>query len=389
MTILTQSLKAGLVCMMGALLLPSSAWAESPPNPTPGIESCAASHPFSPKGEDARLVRGFNLPNWEPDYAGLKPDDALLRLMQQEGFTHIRLPIHAEKTMAHFTSDKQRKVYLDALEAEVRRLSQLDFAITLDLHPGSGFHSLHASNPDKGYDILSNAWRHLAGRIKSWPNQDIYLELLNEPALDPVIWWQQAQKLVAQLNIEAPGRKIIVGPAVFQRYEPLLASPPLKGDGIIYALHYYDPFLFTHQGMTWDPSSPLKDMGNLPFPGKLSDMSVQKQIARLRAEGKQDAAQAIVNAYEQPWTGEQIKATMQKIAAWSQRHKAPVMINEFGVLTFAVDANARADWLRFVRVWAEENCLGWTHWEFSDGFGMVDPASTLPDPYVLDALLSR
>ncbi len=98
--------------------------------------------------------------------------------------------------------------------------------------------------------------------------------------------------------------------------------------------------------------------------------------------------QEIRNAYQVRWDPARIKTELATVAAWARDHKVAVLINEFGVLNFDVDPWARADWLRAVRNAAEHHCFGWTHWDFSDGFAVVDPRTTLPDPFILDALTS-
>ena len=70
------------------------------------------------------------------------------------------------------------------------------------------------------------------------------------------------------------------------------------------------------------------------------------------------------------------------------RHGRPVIVNEFGVLKWGADAASRLRWLSAVREAAEARCIGWTHWDLQDGFGLL--AEDLePDGAALDALLPR
>ncbi|SNY91774.1 endoglucanase [Cohaesibacter sp. ES.047] len=351
-----------------------------------GLSSCEEGRALSPAGADAKLARGFNLPNWEPSHTGLKPDKALLELLRKEGFSHVRLPVDGEWLMADFTDVTETDRYLATLEKEVLRLNKLGFAVTVDMHPGGRFQALHRMVPDKAFALLIEAWDLVVSRSRSWPKDDIYFELLNEPVPSQDIWWSQAQVLVTHLNAAAPTRGLIVGPAVFQRYEPLLSAQPLKGNRLTYAIHYYDPFVFTHQAMSWDPGSYLSKVGQLPFPGNSDHPQVAKAVQKLKDEGKAAGADDIEKAYEESWDAARVAADLAPVGEWSKRYGVPVIVNEFGVLTFDVDPWARHDWLAAVRKGAEDACLGWTHWDFSDGFALVDSATTLPDPLVLDAL---
>nr|WP_321454577.1 cellulase family glycosylhydrolase [uncultured Cohaesibacter sp.] len=353
----------------------------------PGLKTCEYSSTLMQKGPDAMLARGFNLPNWDPDYKGFKPDDGLLKVLRQLGFTHIRLPVRAEHFMARFSSSQQISSYLEALGKTVHRLEGLGYVISIDMHPSRPFQSLHKDIPDEGYNSLEEAWDRIAQKAKGWSRKSVYFELLNEPVPPQSVWWAQAQKLATHLNKTDPGRRLIVGPAVFQRVEALANAEPLKGEGLVYAIHYYDPMAFTHQGMSWMPGSSLAIIGHMPFPGDATSEALLKQVAKLKSLGKDEAAKGILESYRQGWNAERIATALGAVGAWSQRNKAPVIVNEFGALTFDVDPHDRVNWLRAVRQGAESNCLGWTHWDFSDGFKMVDPRTTLPDPLVLDALL--
>jgi endoglucanase len=71
-------------------------------------------------------------------------------------------------------------------------------------------------------------------------------------------------------------------------------------------------------------------------------------------------------------------------------HDCPVMLNEFGVLNFCVDAESRARWIRAVRKAAEVNRIGWAYWELDQGFGIIGSRQSTEgfDRSMIAALLS-
>ena len=77
--------------------------------PPAGLAACDGVSSLAVGGVDAKLARGFNLPNWDPDYSGYKPDDSLLKQLNMLGFTHIRLPVNGERFMARFASGTKRQ----------------------------------------------------------------------------------------------------------------------------------------------------------------------------------------------------------------------------------------------------------------------------------------
>ena len=147
--------------------------------------------------------------------------------------------------------------------------------------------------------------------------------------------------------------------------------------------------MFTHQAMTWDPNSYLSDVGHLPFPADAGHPLIVEMVKKFRVKGNEEAAMDIEETYAKRWDAARILSDLTQVGDWSREHQVPVIVNEFGVLTFDVDMWARHDWLQAVRRGAEQNCLGWTHWDFSDGFALIDSATTLPDPFVLDALVGK
>nr|WP_319390612.1 cellulase family glycosylhydrolase [uncultured Cohaesibacter sp.] len=352
-----------------------------------GLAQCPPDHPLSVNGSDRWLARGFNFPNWDPDHKGLDPDDEMLSDLFYRGFTHVRLPINAENVMAPFSSPTQMAAYITALDQAVKRLTRLGFAISVDMHPSGGvFSDLNRTNPELSFEVLKSAWDVLVANSADWPLDTVYFELLNEP-VNHEEWWQAAQTIVSHLNATAPGRKLIVGPGVWQRYEPLISSEPLKGENVIYAIHEYSPMVFTHQAMTWAEDSTLSLLANVPFPASIDHPAIQRQIADLEDSGNKDAANELRSAFQEPWNAERIAGIFRDTGKWAASHGVTVILNEYGVLNFAVKKVDRANWLRAVRKGAEDMCIGTTVWEYSDGFGIVDGETGQPFEYVMDALL--
>jgi endoglucanase len=153
-------------------------------------------------------------------------------------------------------------------------------------------------------------------------------------------------------------------------------------------VHYYDPMSFTHQGMTWS-TEPLAFVRGIPFPAALTD--VEPELRRLAREGRAGSAATVLKDFRTPWTPQRIEAAFAGVAQWALRHRRPVIVNEFGALSFEASPAARAEWIHAVRSAAERFCFGWTHWDYADGFGFVkrrDGVETV-DPRIAGALIDR
>ena len=172
------------------------------------------------------------------------------------------------------------------------------------------------------------------------------------------------------MRAKCPLHTLIWGPARFQGIWEIADTPPLADGNQIAAVHYYAPMAFTHQCENWD-ASPLARIANLPFPASNEMAAVNQLLSKLRAAGDEEAAKLVEDELSEPWTQARIASDFADLARWSAAHDCPVMLNEFGVLNFCVDAESRASWVRAVRKAAEANQVAWTYWELDQGFGFI------------------
>lgn len=338
----------------------------------------------------ARLARGFNLPNWDAAEPERRPIGATLSALRERGFTHIRLPVFHAAFSAGDLGGAAAVAYLDASAKTIRDLNRLGFLVSVDLHPDQAMNALYRADPERGLARLTAIWRALAARLSGFGADDIALELLNEPDTDAETWKRHSTALAGLLRGLFPDHTIIFGPAGPQRFENLPELPDLNDANIVYAVHFYDPFLFTHQGADWlAADDPIRHFSDLPFPMAFEDKAVQWLYESLRSEGRHDAADTLRRELATPWGIHDISEAFVRMRDWSVAGARPVIINEFGVLADHAPRIARLTWLKTVSGEAEKNCFAWTHWDYSDGFGFVDATTQSPDEAILRMLLQN
>ncbi|MEP9385979.1 cellulase family glycosylhydrolase [Mesorhizobium sp. KR9-304] len=343
--------------------------------------TCAALETFPNPKLLAAMRRGVNLPGWDSEGEGRRPTAAQLQALRDRGFTHIRLLLDDSSL-----SGPQRDAYLEKMFEQIILLFSLDYAVSLDLHAGGIFQR----EPGTAEARLGDLWQAIAKRVRFLDPEKLAVELLNEPQTDSANWWPVAGRLAAAVRRILPDHTIVVGPAGPQRHETLAGLEPLRDRNIVYAVHYYDPFAFTHQGADWGGADdPIRYLRGLPFPASASDPGMKATIAELKAAGHDEAANILERSLGAPWTEGAMTPAFETMADWSAAHAQPVIVNEFGVLSYHAPRQARIDWLAAVRRRAEQLCIGWTHWDFQDGFGLIDPETGMPDPKVMDALIPR
>lgn len=335
------------------------------------------------------LRRGFNLPDQAPLRAEHVPNQNTLRTLRELGMTHVRLPVVAEYVLPQFSGPATVASALDDVDRSLQRLLSLGYAVSVDLHADSEFSALQQRDPGSAHRALLAGWPQIAKRISRWPVDRVFVELLNEPATDDDIWRPFVEKLAQTVRAVLPTSYIIVGPAPFQRIEALVNWRPLADSRIVYACHFYDPMLFTHQGSSWDTSTPWGRASGVPFPSAASDPTLL-QLAR-KAELASDAALAgeLRSLARQAWNHSTIAAQFAALGSWSARYGAPVVVNEFGVLKWKAKRADRLNWLASARVAIEEQGFGWAHWDYGAGFGLLDDAGAIDQGIVQSLLTAR
>lgn len=346
----------------------------------PPASACQTLLPGVAPDRIAALSRGFNADGWI-NGAQSPPPRPLLVALRKAGMSHVRLPVPAEAIMQRFTAPGERDRRLQAVDAALKTLLSLGYAVSVDLHPGEQFNALHRQEPAASIQAMKDAWEALAKVIKAYPAGRVFAELLNEPDLEAARWQAEAGELAAFLRKLLPETTLIVGPVNWQRADSLPDFRPLDDPNVVYAIHFYDPMAFTHQAH-WDPADPLHAIRDLPYPVRADDPAVQKVQQQL-ADGGRRKSLAIL---ESAMTGD-VGTWLAPTVAWQQRFERPIIINEFGVLKAGAPRDSRLRWLSEVTTYARQHCWGWTHWELAQGFGFVDAVTGKADPDALKALL--
>jgi endoglucanase len=349
--------------------------------------ACVETRQTVPGARLQALSRGFNLAGQLDGSSPSLLHEDLLRTLHSRGMRHVRLPVPAETVMSTFGTNDAVESQLQTLTRFVDQLTGIGYAVTVDLHPGAQFQKMHRDKPADASAVLKDAWLKLARVIGRFPPDKVFAELLNEPDVSAERWQSEVRELAGFVRKLLPDTTLIVGPVNWQRADSLPGFKPLDDPNVVYAIHFYDPMAFTHQGH-WDPNNPLSEIKELPFPPSRSRAAVVELKARLQAGQRSAALRQLDTALAMSDKGDVVANQLASALTWQAEHRRPLIINEFGVLTHHAPPASRVQWLAAVVKFAEANCIGWTHWEFAQGFGLLNDRKQL-DEQAVRALLQR
>ncbi len=321
------------------------------------IGSALSQTPFS---------RGVNLTNW---FQAATPQQIQFSKYKKKDFENIRslgcdvirLPINLH-SMADSAADYALSpLFLSFLDQAVDWAEELNLHLILDNH---------TFDPSAGTDlnidqILIPVWRNMADHFKT-RSRLLYYEVLNEPHGISSSRWNEIQQSVVNAIREIDSvHTIIVGPSDWNSYTKLADMPVYADTNLIYTFHFYDPFLFTHQGATWMSPSMINLRG-VPFPYNQSEMPPMPN--ELIGSWLQNA----YNNYANEGTEQKVKELLNIADNFRKNRNVPLFCGEFGVYKLYSDNNDRVSWYQLVRTYLEQKSIPWTIWDYQGGFGLFE-----------------
>lgn len=152
--------------------------------------------------------------------------------------------------------------------------------------------------------------------------------------------------------------------------------PVYSDNNLIYTFHFYDPFMFTHQGATW--TSYMQDLANVPFPYDAARMPSTP------ASAKGTWVESSLNNYKNDGTVAAVKQLIDVAVNFKTSRNVNVFCGEFGVYIPNSPHTDRVYWYDVVRKYLEEKGIPWTSWDYQGGFGLFEKGSSEMFDYDLD-----
>lgn len=323
--------------------------------------------PFSYlSAQEVPFHRGVNLTGWlQVD----GPKQISFRKYSKQDFSNIkslgcdviRLPINL-----HFMTDGAPDYTLDTLFLGI--LDQAaDWAEELEIHLILDNHTFSPSvDTDPAVrDVLLKVWSQMALHFKERSGY-IHYEVLNEPhGISDAVWNNIQQEVVNEIRKFDTDHFIIIGPASWNSYNNLNRMPEYEDEKLIYTFHFYDPFLFTHQGASWvDPS--MEEVKDIPYP--YDPDSMPEPPASLVGTWVGNA----YNSYPFEGTFQKMKELLDKAVTFRDEKGVPVYCGEFGVLIGNSIDEYRIGYYDSLISCLDSLEIPWTMWDYQGGFGLFE-----------------
>jgi endoglucanase len=320
-----------------------------------------------PAASPLPFFRGVNFSTWfEAPSARSIPATRYaeqdFRDVKSIGVDVIRLPIHLHNMAGGAPGYILDPLFLRFLDQAVDWAEKYELYIILDNH---SFDPVAPTDPniDK---ILIPIWTQLALRYKDRSSYVLY-EILNEPhSIDAELWGSIQGRVIDAIRATGDKHSIIVGGVEFNSIDELFNLPTYPDDNIIYTFHFYDPYLFTHQGETWGSPPNLKSLKGMPFP--YDAHRIPPIPAAIRGTWIESS---IRYSYKNDATVEALAKQLDKTLRFSQeRGGVPLFCGEFGVFIPNSLREDRVRWYVAATKLLDARGIARTSWDYFGGFGV-------------------
>ncbi|MDR0878289.1 MAG: glycoside hydrolase family 5 protein [Treponema sp.] len=316
--------------------------------------------------------RGVNFSAW---FEAAAPESIPFTKYTEQDFINVkslgaglvRLPIRMHSMTSGSPSYTLDPLYLELLDTVVDWAEKHEIKIILDNH---SFDPIADTANDIG-EILVPVWTQTAEHFKDRSGYVLY-EILNEPhGIGAARWGEIQKQVIAAIRTIDTVHAIIVGGVEYNSINALASLPVYDDDNLIYTFHFYDPYVFTHQGENWGSPPTLANLKGVPFPYGAHSMPV---IPNELKESSGSWVEGNLNySYANDSKTDALAASLDKAVAFSAgRGNVPLFCGEFGAYMINSLKEDRVRWYKTVTKLLSARNIMRTSWDYYGGFGLFN-----------------
>jgi endoglucanase len=279
----------------------------------------------------------------------------------------VRLPIRMHSMTSGAPLYTLDPLFLELLDQVVDWAEKYEIKIILDNH---SFDPI-ADTAEDIDTILVPVWTQLSEHYKNRTSAVIY-EILNEThGIDAARWGAIQGQVIEAIRAKDTVHTIIVGGIGYNSIDGLWELPVYTDPNLIYTFHFYDPYVFTHQGETWGSPPTLANLKGVPFPYGVHSMpAVPQELKGTWVEGN------LNYSYAKDSQTAALAASLDRAVQFSaNRGNVPLFCGEFGAYMINSLQEDRVRWYRTVTKLLAERNITRTSWDYYGGFGLFTTIS--------------
>ena len=242
----------------------------------------------------------------------------IIKQIDRAGFNTIRLPVHFDMFLE--SNNQFKTAFLQKLQSIYQVCAQRKLNLVIVYHYGK----INEQNTDAELQRIIGLWKQLLDTFRGIGYDNLIFELYNEPTIDKWVWKYAIEKIVPALRNNDNNRFFIVGASNYNGANELLEMGRLGDDKTIYTFHFYEPYVFTHQGAEWTKEKTY--ITGYPYP-----YSARKMHRLKRADAGSLVADEY-NRYPREANSEYLLERLTQILTDCKNAGIPVMCTEFGVI---------------------------------------------------------
>ncbi|MCC5979645.1 MAG: cellulase family glycosylhydrolase [Salinarimonas sp.] len=359
------------------------------------------------------LTREYPAPRTDYPWPPFQPDRPIPRIgdlmrLRRAGIDFVRLPIDPGPFLGN--AGAHRPQLLREVANAVDEILFSGLTPVVNLHVNTATHhwnaqTLTARADTHGFKLYMDFVAELAGLLADRRYSGTVLEPANEPphGCSSAEWRRMQDILLTAAASAAPGLPLVATGACGGMIAGLEELSPIKTSSpLFYTVHFYEPYLFTHQGAKWMGDRMYHYIEDVPWPASAGRLKRTLAATRRRLEADarlgatereqifahaRDALSVYFEVSPDRWY---VDRYLDRVVTWSDANGVParhIILGEFGAIRpSSISSADRADYVRDVRRSAEERGLPWAFWNLFDSMGMMHDDTRAFDPIMIDAL---
>lgn len=342
------------------------------------------------------------------------PTAADLARLRRSGLDFVRIPVDPGPFLAG--TPVQRRGLLDDVVAAASLCLRQDLSVVVNIQANGATHYWNGTRMLSGLDAPAfPAYRDLVGeiatRLAPLDPSRLALEPVNEPmqGCGAAEWTLMQRSLLTTARLVAPRLTLVATGSCGSMVQGLEALAPKSlsaFEPLLFTFHFYEPYLFSHQGAPWMTEPVYRALNGVPWPASRGSLEQTLAAVRRRMERDGERSEAakreayaetvrVLTVYFDAQPDRRfVDGYLARVKAWGDREgiaAGRILMGEFGALRsdqryVASGASDRARYVADVRASAESFGFPWAFWNAFDGMGMMDDVTRRLDPAMVGAL---